>query len=215
MAKARRLFCQSAAKKKKGDLMRNVQKVILFGIIVGFMLSGCTKAPVLVQVPMDYTPTNPVEPPRNIKNTPIYFASFEDRRNNPDQIGENTEKGAPVPAKASPQEVMSSLEKAFNQEFKRAGLNVVDSRDKAERIVVVTLQNLWVQEKNTFDASVVARVEVKDRSGQVLASDGFKGMKSRWGSSYSPEEYRKAISDAYLELLKNMFTDDGFMQKWL
>jgi len=110
---------------------------------------------------------------------------------------------------------MSSLEKAFKREFSRAGLNVVDSRDKAQRIVAVTLQNLWVQEKNTFDAAVVARVEVKDRSGSVLASEGFKGVKSRWGRSYSPDEYRKVISDAYVELLKNMFRDDAFMQKLL
>lgn len=195
--------------------MRGIQKMILVGAVLAFTAAGCGKAPLLVQVPMDYTPTNPVEPPRNLKDTPIYFAAFEDRRSNPDQIGENSEKAAPVPAKASPGEVTASLAKAFNREFRRAGLNVVDSREKAERILEVTLQNLWVQEKNTFDASVVARVEVKDKSGKVLAAEGFKGAKSRWGSSYSPEEYRKAISDAYLELIKNMFKDEAFMQKWL
>lgn len=55
----------------------------------------------------------------------------------------------------------------------------------------------------------------KDRSGKVLASEGFKGAKSRWGSSYSPEEYRKAISDAYMEMINNIFRNDAFMQKLL
>ncbi len=195
--------------------MGKIVNAILCGIIMALYLGGCARVPSLVQVPMDYMPTNPVQPPRAIKNTPLYFASFHDQRKSPDQIGENREKGTSVPAKSSPQGVMSSLEKAFKQGFSRAGLNVVESQDQAQRIMVVTLQNLWVEEKNTFDAVVVANVEVKDRSGKVLASEGFKGAKSRWGSSYSPEEYRKAISDAYMEMINNIFRNDAFMQKLL
>jgi len=74
------------------------------------------------------------------------------------------------------------------------------------------LWNLWVAEKSTFDAAVVAHVEVKDKDGQVLDSQGFKGAASRWGTSYSPEEYRKALSDAVVELLKNMFNNDAFIK---
>ena len=143
------------------------------------------------------------------------FSSFEDLRKTPDQIGENVEKAKIVPAKASPQEVIASLEKAFKREFNRAGLNVVESREKAERLIRVILQSLWVEEGSTFQASVVARVEVSRRSGEVLANDGFRGTAGRWGTSYSPDEYRKVISDAYLELLKSIFQDDAFMKKWI
>ena len=53
---------------------------------------------------------------------------------------------------------------------------------------------------------------------------GFFGIKgSTWseivgrveGSSYSPEEYRKAINDAYMEMINNIFKNEAFMQKLL
>ena len=195
--------------------MRKTVTVIFLSIIVVLYLAGCSMAPTMVQVPMAYTPTNPVEPPRTLKNTPIYFASFQDQRKNPEQVGENNEKAPSVPAKSSPEAVMSALEKAFKDGFSRAGLNVVESQDQAQRIIRVTLQNLWVEEKNTFDAVVGVNVEVKDRTGQVLASESFNGVKKRWGSSYGAEEYRKVISDAYMEMINNIFRNDAFMQKLL
>jgi hypothetical protein len=195
--------------------MKKTVNVIFLSIIGVLYLAGCSIAPTMVQVPMAYTPTNPVEPPRTLKDTPIYFAPFQDQRKNSEQVGENKEKEPSIPAKSSPEAVMSALEKAFKDGFNRAGLNVVESQDQAQRIIRVTLQNLWVEEKNTFDAVVGVNVEVKDRTGQVLASEGFNGVKKRWGSSYSAEEYRKVISDAYMEMINNIFKNDTFMQKML
>ena len=194
--------------------MEKIRKSVLLVLIVGLILCGCSgKAPEVIQVPMDYKPTNTVVPPRDIKHTSIYFASFEDQRKTLDQIGENVENPKPVPAKASPVEVISSLEKAFKREFDRAGFNLVEGPEKAERIIRVFLQNLWVQESSTFQANVVARVEVSSKSGEVLANEGFRGSASRWGSSYSPDQYRKVISDSYVELLKGIFQNDAFMKK--
>jgi len=191
-----------------------MRKIAWKGIFMFILLSlsiGCA-APELIQVRMDYTPTNMVTPPAERPGSSIFISPIIDKRKNPDQIGENSEKPKVVPAKASPREVLSSIEAAFKKEFTRAGLNVVDSKEKAQRIVQVSLMNLWVEEKTTFDAAVVARVEVKDNGGKVLDSQGFKGTASRWGSSYSAEEYRKAISDAVVELLKSMFNNNAFMK---
>jgi hypothetical protein len=186
-------------------------KVVFMSILLGLSI-GCLKTPELVQVRMDYTPTNMVEPPKDRPGSSIFISPVTDKRKNPDQIGENNENPKVVPAKASPQEVLASVETAFKKEFTRAGLNVVDSKQTAQRIVEVSLLNLWVAEKNTFDAAVAANVEVKDQRGKVLNSQGFKGTATRWGSSYSQDEYRKAISDAVVELLKNMFNNDAFIK---
>ena len=196
--------------------MEKIRKPLFLLLIVSLIPNACgCLAPEVIQVPMDYTPTNALIPPRDIKDTPIYFTSFEDHRRTSDQIGENIEGSEIIPAKASAQEVISSLEKAFRKEFTKAGFNVVESRGKAERIIRVLLQNLWVHEGPTFQASVVARVEVSSKSGEILASEGFRGIADRWGISYSPEQYRKVISDAYVELLKSIFKDDAYMKKWL
>jgi hypothetical protein len=153
-----------------------------------------------------------VAPPTERPGSSIFISPIIDKRKNPDQIGENSEKPKVVPAKASSQEVLSSIEAAFKKEFTRAGLNVVDDKEKAQRIVEVSLMNLWVEEKNAFDAVVATQMEVKDKAGKVLDSQGFKGTASRWGSSYSAEEYRKAISDAVVELLKSMFNNNAFLK---
>ncbi len=192
--------------------MRKMAWKMIFVFILLNLSIGCAVTPELVQVKMDYTPTNLVTPPIERPGSSIFIAPIIDKRKNPEQIGENVEKSKAVPAKASPQEVLSSIEKAFKKEFSRAGLNVVDDKGKAQRIVQVSLMNLWVQEKNTFDAVVVNHVEVKDKMGKVLYSQGFKGTATRWGRSYSAEEYRKSISDAVVELLKHMFKNDAFMK---
>jgi PBP1b-binding outer membrane lipoprotein LpoB len=115
--------------------MEKIRKSVLLLLIVGLILCGCSgMAPEVIQVPMAYTPTNAVVPPRDIKHTPIYFASLEDQRRTLDQIGENVEKSKIVPAKASTQEVISSLEKAFKREFNRAGLNVVESERRLREL---------------------------------------------------------------------------------
>ena len=192
--------------------MRKMAWKMIFAFILLILSIGCAATPELVQVKMDYTPTNLVTPPIERPGSSIFIAPIIDKRKNPDQIGENVEKSKAVPAKAPPQEVLSSIEKAFKKEFSRGGLNVVDDKGKAQRIVQVSLMNLWVQEKNTFDAVVVNHVEVKDKMGKVLYSQGFKGAATRWGRSYSADEYRKVISDAVVELLKNMFKNDAFMK---
>ncbi len=192
--------------------MRKIARKMMFMFIVLSLSIGCLTTPELIQVRMDYTPTNMVTPPTDRPGSSIFISPIIDKRKNPDQIGENSEKPKIVPAKASAQEVLSSMETAFKKEFTRAGLNVVDSKEKSQRIVEVSLMNLWVQEKNTFDAVVVTHVEVKDKAGKVLNSQGFRGATSRWGSSYSAEEYRKAVSDAMVDLLKSMFSNDAFIK---
>ena len=81
---------------------------------------GCLTTPELVQVKMDYTPTNMVVPPKDRPGSAIFISPITDKRKNPDQIGENNEKPKVVPAKASPPEVLSSMETAFKKEFARA-----------------------------------------------------------------------------------------------
>ena len=188
-----------------------VWKMMFMFAVLGLSV-GCLTTPELVQVKMDYTPTNMVTPPTERPGSSIFISPIIDKRKNPDQIGENSEKPKIVPAKASAQEVLSSVGAAFKKEFTRAGLNVVDDKEKAQRIIEITLMNLWVQEKNTFDSVVIADIGVKDKAGKVLFSQGFKGTASRWGSSYSEEEYRKAISDGVVELLKSMFNNAAFMK---
>ncbi|HSR12229.1 MAG TPA: hypothetical protein VLS90_12365, partial [Thermodesulfobacteriota bacterium] len=125
-----------------------------FALIVGCIVlvsfaafSGCRTAPDLVQVKMDYTPTNLVTPPKTQAQHSLFIAPVEDKRKTPDQIGENTEKPKIVPVKTQASEVPAFVENAFKTEFRKAGFNLMDAKGDAQRVLKVTLSNLWVDEK--------------------------------------------------------------------
>lgn len=181
-------------------------------LLIGLVFFGCRSAPDLVRVKMDYTPTNIVTPPKSFPQDPIFIAPVEDKRKEPDLIGQNSETAKTVPVKADPAEIRSFMAGALQKEFRKVGLNTVESEGAASRVLKVTLLNLWVEEKNTYQASLVAQVTVLDRSGKKLFDDNFRAMTQRWGSSYSETEYRKAASDTVVELLKNMFNNDAFLK---
>lgn len=178
--------------------------------MIGLAILGC-QAPEMVRVKMDYTPTNLVLPPKSFPQAPI-FIDFEDKRKTRDQIGENIEKAQSVPVKADPAEILAFFQNAFQKEFKKVGLNIVESRSAASKILHVSVLNLWVQEKNTYQASLVAKVSVADRSGREFFQETFRVVGQRWGTSYDEDNYRKVISDAVVDLLKGMFNNEDFMK---
>ncbi len=181
-------------------------------LLIGLVFFGCRSAPDLVRVKMDYTPTNIVTPPKSFPQDPIFIAPVEDKRKEPDLIGQNSETAKTVPVKADPAEIRSFVAGALQKEFRKVGLNTVESESAASRVLKVTLLNLWVEEKNTYQASLVAQVTVLNKSGKKLFDENFRAMAQRWGSSFSETEYRKAASDTVVELLKNMFNNDTFLK---
>ena len=182
------------------------------GLLISLAVVACRTPPDLVRVKMDYTPTNVVPPPKSFPQAPLFIGPFEDKRRNMDQIGENTEKAKAVPVKAEPGEILPFLENSFTKEFKKAGLNVVGSSAEARKILRVSVLNLWVEEKSTYQSSLVAQVTVLDKSGKKLFDESIRAVAQRWGTSYDESEYRKIISDTVVELLKNMFNNEAFMK---
>jgi len=182
------------------------------GLWIALAVFGCRTPPDVVRVKMDYTPTNVVTPPKSFPRTLIFMPPIEDQRKDPDLIGQNSESPKAVPVKADPAAIRLFVADAFKKEFKKVGLNVVESEAEASRILKVTLLNLWVEEKSTYQSSLVAQVTVLDKSGKKLFDDSFKAMAQRWGTSYDESEYRKAISDTVVELLKNLFNNEAFLK---
>jgi len=95
---------------------------------------------------------------RSLSPDPIFIGPFEDKRKTRDQIGENIEKSQSVPIKADPAEILTFFENAFHKEFRKVGLNIVESRNAAGRILHVSVLNLWVQEKNTYQSTLVVKL---------------------------------------------------------
>ncbi len=192
--------------------MKNVRMAIGGMVLTACLFAFACAAPDMVRVKMDYTPTNVLPPPKTFPEKPIFIGSFEDKRKTPDQVGQNSEKPKIIPAKVDPAEVSAFMRTAFIREFKRAKFNVVDSEKAAQKIVKGALLNLWVEEKNTYDASVVTEIIVTDGSGKKLFDQNFRALTTRWGRSHKEDEYRKVLSDTAGELIKNLFSNEAFLK---
>ncbi len=189
-----------------------IGKGIMLSAVLCLLIIGCGTAPEIVRVNLDYTPTNLAPPPKDLGGASSIFLIFADKRKILDQIGENKEKKKIVPIKTSPEGVTAFIDKAFRKEFVKAGFNVVDNQDSAQKIIRITLLNLWAEESNIYEANVAAGLEIQDKTGAVLAGNNFMGVGKRWGRSYSEDEYRKVLSDAVVDLVKNMFRDAAFVK---
>ncbi len=89
---------------------------------------------------------------------------------------------------------------------------VIDSENAAKKIVKGSLLNLWVEEKNTYDASIVAEIAVFDKSGKKLYDQNLRALTTRWGRSHKEDEYRKVLSDTVGELIKNLVSNEAFLK---
>jgi hypothetical protein len=59
----------------------------------------------------------------------------------------------------------------------------------------------------------VAEVFALDKSGKILASRNFRGLAQKWGFSLDAREYNEVLSNAVIDLLKNILNNAVFMKE--
>ena len=193
--------------------LKSAVRLLVASAMLAGLGVGC-KAPTQVTVPLIMRPKNAFNTntiSTDIPQARIFIAPFTDRRQNPQQIGQNLEKSAPVPVypSGSPPEF---VQQAVAQQFGALGFTVVDSQSQADRVVRGELTNFWVQETNTFAGDVRAVVEVRDRGGSVLWKGAVGGEGSTFGRSYSPVNYQEAFSDATLRMVEALLKNPAFQK---
>ena len=193
--------------------VRSTPVLFAAALLTALAAVGCAP-PKQVTVPLFLRPKNAFNNNAFSAELPrgkIYVAPIRDKRPNPEQIGQNLEKTAPVPVypSGSPTEFVRNT---IAQQFTAMGFQVVDSPSQADRIVQGDLTQFWVQETNTFAGDVRAVIEVRDRTGRQLWSGAVAGEGSTFGRSYNPENYQEAFSDATLRMVEALLSNKGFQQ---
>jgi hypothetical protein len=186
-------------------------------LIAAFIFSGLacsTVRPTTLAVPLIWKPkgsqSGAVSSTNQMK---ICVLPVTDKRANADAIGENHEKaGMPVPILASGQSPAEFVHQGMMDELRRAGFNVVDTPDTADRLVAINLNTFWAMEDQTYNAQVSIGVGVRDKTGKVLWSGNTTGEADNWGKSLNPENYQESFSDAVAKAATDLMAVPGFQQ---
>jgi uncharacterized lipoprotein YajG len=134
------------------------------------------------------------------------------RKEDPSLIGTNTEEAKPVPIHETPAgSVKALVGSSLKKELTELGAKVVEP-GSADRTLQVELIKFWIEEDNTYNGDVRARVTVVDKDGASLASVLATGNSKRFGRSLSVENYQETIENMLQDMMGNLFQNADFQQ---
>jgi hypothetical protein len=135
----------------------------------------------------------------------------DQRQTRPGFIGQNIEeRSEPIAILESRKGATAHMVyTAIATELQGLGVQVVDP-SAARHIIRIHLLNLWIQEDNTYNGEVRARVMVLDPAGRVLSDGIIVGTSKRFGSSLSVENYQETITSMTRELIEHMMEHKSF-----
>jgi len=72
------------------------------------------------------------------------------------------------------------------------------------------VQEFTVTETSTYNAVITIKFKALSKSGDLLWEQEVTGKASNWGTSYKLENYQECYSNAYVETLRNLVSNDTF-----
>jgi hypothetical protein len=144
----------------------------------------------------------------------VQINQFKDARKVEPQnkMGENLEekdKGIVLLVK-TPTNVSAFLTDNLKQILKKSGLNVVESG--GDYILTGSINEYFVTEVNTYKGSLFANVTLSKKD-VVLWKGTAVGTNTRFGRSYSAENYRESFSDLIIGFATSLFENHDFRAK--
>jgi hypothetical protein len=134
---------------------------------------------------------------------------FTDAREEPSVIGENPEKKPPVSVHTS-SNVAEFVTKAVVRELTQMGLEMREQG--AERILTGQITQFWVKDTGSYEATIRAKVTVRDAAGTELWTGLATGRGENWGRQLKPLNYTETLTAAILNLITNIVGTPEFMK---
>ena len=151
--------------------------------------------------------------PATTPGSKIFFEVFKNETGQPEQVGENLEKGNTTRILTSDLEAPGQLvATAFKKEFQGMGFSLAEGPNQANRIISGAILRFWSLETKSYETVVRLKVLVKDQAGKVLLTKTYAGSSRRFGRSLSQDNYNESFSDSMLDLIETMFADRDFLQ---
>jgi len=182
----------------------------VFLLVSGAALAGGP----LQNIPLKWSPTSTLtemgalDVSGPMLTTKIHVESFVDTRENPSLIAENREKADKVRQVTTSGDVAAFVAEHLKDSLRGAGLNTVDSGGDVN--VSGEIRQFFVTELSTYNGEISLLVHVKSATGKELWSGVVTGDATRWGRSYSADNYYEAISNMTLRAAYNLIASPGF-----
>lgn len=135
------------------------------------------------------------------------FENFRDARQQPQLIAENREKATPRTV-TTQDDVGAFVATHMRQVFNRGGLTTVDSG--GDVVVSGEVRQFFVEETDTYKASVIVHLTVRNGAGTVLWEGDVAGSASTFGRSYSLANYDQVLSDSIIDATATLLKDHEF-----
>ena len=188
--------------------------IVLLGLAVIIPLTAWGGEEEKKTIQVKFKPTAIIKKgPATTPGSKIFFEVFKNETGQPEQVGENQEKGNTTRILTSDLEGPAQLvATAFRKEFQGMGFSLAESPNQANRIISGAIIRFWSLETRSYETVVRLKVLVKDQAGKVLLNKTYAGSSRRFGRSLSQDNYNESFSDSMLDLIETMFADRDFLQ---
>lgn len=189
-------------------------KYLLLIYLLIVMLAPAYAAGLLKDIPLVWKPTGNIYNFDTKTLTSLYakkikIAPFTDERENKYEIGKNIEHGDSKTV-TTKDDVAVWCTDIFRNVLGKFGLKIVDSNEDV--ILRGEILHFYVIEKNTYKSNVGIKIIAETPSGKILWQGITGGEATRFGRSYSPENYYEALSNAYLEAIQGLLESREFIE---
>jgi len=168
----------------------------------------------LNDIPLVWKPTDNISEMEYIdlsylKKHQIMVNNFSDNRENKNEIGRNTEKESKIKLVTTKDNIAAWCTDRFKYVTGEFGVNISDASPTI--IIDGEIERFYVHEQNLYKSEVVIKLTAKTNKEKTIWEGIIKGNSSRWGKSYSAENYYEAISNAFIEAIYEWLKNDSFV----
>lgn len=181
------------------------------GAFVALFVGGCAHMDPGNGIPLVWKPTTSVARTDTIDLTGRENARLRvevaDNRSDSGLIGRNTEKLPPRNV-TTPDNVAAFVNEHLSQLISSTGLIEVDSNGTS--VLKAEILQFFVQESEIYNGEVRLKVTLIDRSGNPVWTGITSGASTRFGRSYSAENYYETLSDSLIEAVHHLMQNANF-----
>jgi hypothetical protein len=171
----------------------------------------------LKDIPLEWKPTETVSTYGAIdltvyKNAQFIVKPFGDARSKPSEIGQNIEKkftGQDMIV-TTKENVADWLTYNFAKVLSAFEIDVVKSNGSL--ILEGDIVKFFVTEKSTYKADVALKVRLRSKNGLIVWEGLTSGSATRFGKSYSAENYYEALSNALISAVHALLKNEAFLR---
>ena len=196
--------------KSIGGLTMTISRICI-GAGVFSLLLGCASTKPIENVPLVWKPTSETSlgsvSLSDVSGVTFSVQKFIDNRNNKKLIGTNTES-SPHKTVTTSDNVASWCTTQFVDLLKKQGIRVSDSGNVR---IEGDVSDFNVNEGDEYKARVSIRIKAIDSNGVTLWDGVLDGSASRFGRSYSVDNYYETLTDAFIRGYRDLISNTSFM----